>query len=67
MEESRTNSSDLVDPDEFFISSLKGIKSIDNPIFTLLYICFTSVFIQDVLDNSITNSRGNRCSLERKA
>ncbi len=31
----RTDSNNLVEPDEFFISSLKGIKSIDNSIFTL--------------------------------
>ena len=31
----RTNSNELVNPDEFFISSLKGIKVIDNSIFTL--------------------------------
>ncbi len=30
-----TNANNLVDPDEFFISSLKGIKSMDNSIFTL--------------------------------
>jgi len=30
-----TNSNELVDPDEFFISNLKGTKSIDNSIFTL--------------------------------
>ncbi len=30
-----TNKNELVDPDDFFISSLKGIKAMDNSIFTL--------------------------------